>query len=210
VNDQRPPQPDPDTPDRPEPWPRLASEDGPALPVARVRYDTMRNPRNDRELVRTVLQTPEWVNVVAFDEQDRLVCVRQFRFGTGKVSLEIPGGLVDPGEAHGDAARRELREETGHTAERWTYIGWVEPNPAFLDNVCHHWLAEGARATHPLDQDLGEDIVVEALERPAILEAIRSGEMRHGLVLNALSRVMDLSVLPRPEERPEERPGERT
>lgn len=181
-----------DPPRELRPWQRARSEQGPDLQVCRARYDWLTNPRTGELMKRTVLETPDWVNVVALDENRRLVIVEQFRFGSASMTLEIPGGMVDPGEAHGDAARRELREEAGYSSERWTYLGCVQPNPAFQDNICHHWLAEDARASHPQELDGGEDIAVRTLDLPGILAAIRAGTLRHALVLTALSRVFDL------------------
>jgi 8-oxo-dGTP pyrophosphatase MutT (NUDIX family) len=176
----------------PLPWPRLASEHGDDLMICRVRYDTVTNPRTGASLRRTVLETPGWCNVVALTPERRIVVVRQFRFGTGKVTAEIPGGIVDPGEAHLDAARRELREEAGYTSERWTYLGAVEPNPAFHDNLCHHWLAEEALRTHDQELDGGEDIAVETWDLEELRARIDGGEVRHALVLTALGKVFDL------------------
>ncbi len=176
----------------PQPWPVTDREEGPSLIVCKARFDTTINPRTGETMRRTVLETADWVNVVAFTPGGRLVVVRQYRFGSATVTTEIPGGVVDPGESSGEAARRELREEAGYTSERWTHLGSVEPNPAFHDNLCHHWLAEDARPTHEQDLDSGEDIVVATLARAEVLEMIQSGEIRHALVLTALSKVLDL------------------
>lgn len=175
-----------------EPWPLVSRERGADLLICRVRHDTLTNPRTGANLRRTVLETPQWCNVVALTPERRLVVVRQFRFGTSSVTTEIPGGVVDPGEAHGDAARRELREEAGYTSDDWRYLGCVEPNPAFHDNLCHHWLALGARRTHGQELDSGEDIAIDTLSIDEVRRAIAAGEMRHALVITALSRVLDL------------------
>ena len=112
--------------------------------------------------------------------------------GLTALAGQIPGGALDPKEPHESAARRELREETGYTADRWTYLGYVEPNPAFQDNRCHHWLATGAKKTHELELDSGEDITVLEVPLAEVREKIASGEIRHSLVLTALARILDL------------------
>ena len=180
------------------PWELVRTEPLADLRIARARTDLLRHPRTGKVLDRTVLEVPAWVNVVARTTpcetwpEGRLVVVRQYRFGSSAMSVEVPGGVVDPGEDHGEAARRELREETGHTAERWTYLGSVEPNPAFLTNRCHHWLAEGCARTHDLDLDEGEDIAVEFVPWPDVAARVHDGTLCHSLVVSALARVVDL------------------
>ncbi len=181
-----------DTESDPKVWPLVESEPGANLMLFKVRYDHMQNPRTDRVFKRLVLETRSWVNVVAYTPDRQLIVVRQFRFGAGELTTEIPGGVMDPGEEHGDTARRELREETGYTSSKWTYLGHVQPNPAFHDNFCHHWLAEDCELTDELDLDDGEDIVVKTLSEDQVRVGIKSGDIRHSLVLTALSHVLDL------------------
>jgi ADP-ribose pyrophosphatase len=176
----------------PKPWPVVESEPGEDLLLFKVRYDHMQNPRTERIFKRLVLETRSWVNIVAYTSDRQLVVVRQFRFGAAQLTTEIPGGVIDEGEEHGTSARRELREETGYTSNRWTYLGCVQPNPAFHDNFCHHWLAEDCERTEELDLDAGEDIVVKTLSEEQVRAAITNGDIRHSLVLTALSHVLDL------------------
>jgi 8-oxo-dGTP pyrophosphatase MutT (NUDIX family) len=184
-------------------WRRLTSRPGPQLPLFDVRFDEMEHPESGDILSRLVLQSVDWVNLVALTEAGESVMVRQYRFGVGYATLETPGGMVDPGEDSLTAARRELAEETGYTGGRWQYLGAVEPNPAYHDNLCHHWLAEGVTLTREQDTSGGEHIRVELLTEDAVRAAVVDGTIRHALALSALSRVFDLWPRPFAQPNPE-------
>ena len=160
------------------------------------RIDRLRNPRNGEIFERLVLESADWVNVVALDAQRRSVMIRQYRFGVGYTTLETPGGMVDPGEDSKAAAARELLEETGFESNKWTYLGAVEPNPAFHNHFCHHWLAEEVERTGEQDVGAGEMITVELMTQQAVRDAVVSGELKHALALSALSRVYQIWPLP--------------
>lgn len=92
----------------------------------------------------TVMECPDWVNVLALDTKaggPRVVLVRQFRFGGMTMTSEFPGGVVEPGEEPEAAARRELQEECGLQARTWIPLGSVNPNPSFMANTTHSFLA---------------------------------------------------------------------
>ena len=182
----------PGTPD-PAPWPRHGSRAGADYRIFSSRFDDLENPRTGQRMERVVLETPDWVNVIALTADTRsIVIVKQHRFGSGAATIEIPGGMIDPGEDPLVAAKRELREETGYTASKWTRLGPVAPNPAFIDNQCHHFLAEDATLDEAQDLDAGEDIVVTTMTPAEALQAIHSGAITHALVITALAQVMDL------------------
>ncbi|MCZ6642241.1 MAG: NUDIX hydrolase [Gammaproteobacteria bacterium] len=177
-------------------WERVDQEYGADLILFRTRFDHMRNPKNDDVLKRLVLESVDWVNMVALTEDGRSVMVRQYRFGVGYATLETPGGMVDPGEETLAAAQRELREETGYTGGRWRSLGAVEPNPAFHNHLCHHWLAQGVVLTQAPEPSASEVIAVELLDAEEIADAVHTGEIKHALALSVLSRVYSLWPLP--------------
>ena len=168
------------------------------------RIDRLRNPRNGKVFERLVLESVDWVNVVALDANGRSLMIRQYRFGVGYTTLETPGGMVDPGEDSKTAAARELLEETGFASDNWSYLGAVEPNPAFHNHLCHHWLAQDVYRAQTQNLGDGESIALEFMTQEQVRVAVVSGELKHALALSALSRVF--SVWPMPFEQADPAP----
>ncbi len=179
-------------PAAPRPWPLLRTTAGPSLKLFQILHERRENPRNGHAIDAVVLESADWVNVVPITPAGEIVFVRQYRFGIRANTLEIPGGLISRGEAPLLAATRELREETGMVAQRITSLGAVEPNPAFLTNLCHQFLAHGVEPEGELLLDPGEDVVVERHSFAAVRRMVGDGTIRHSLVLTALARVLDL------------------
>ena len=132
------------------------------------------------------IDSADWVNIVALTPADELVMVRQYRHGEGRVTLEIPGGLVDPGETGAVAAARELLEETGYRAGSVVHLGVVNPNPALFGNRTETWAALGAEKVAEIQSDHTEETVVELLPRAELHEALRAGRISSALVIAAL------------------------
>jgi len=133
--------------------------------------------------------SPDWVNAVPITSDGQVVLVRQHRWGIDAPSLEIPGGIVDPGEDPIDAARRELLEETGYAGGHWEELGWVWPNPAIQDNRTWMYLARGVEPVAEPSPDSGEDITIELHSLDAVRELIADGTIAHSLAVVSLQSV---------------------
>lgn len=143
------------------------------------------SPTTGKEHPFFVLSTRDWINIVALTKDQKIVMVSQYRHGTSEVSLEIPGGAVDPGEPPLEAAKRELREETGYESKQWHALGSMRPNPAILSNTCHLFLALDAERTAELDLDEAEELEVSLHDLDEIPRMIRDGQIQHSLVVGA-------------------------
>jgi len=145
--------------------------------------------RGGPERAYYVLETGDWVNVVALTPADEVVLVRQFRHGSREVSLEIPGGMVDPEDSGpAQAAARELLEETGYAGGAPERILRVSSNPAILTNHTWTYRVRDARPVQAPNPDEHEDLelVLEPLTR--IEELIAEGVIHHSLSVAALLR----------------------
>lgn len=148
--------------------------------------------RSERRISQTkgeheffIIDPADWVNIIALTPDLQVVLVRQFRHGIEEITIEIPGGMIDPGEKPLEAAMRELYEETGYTSESWSQLGVNHPNPAIQKNLCTTFLAENAVPTSSQMLDSTEEIEVFTVPLNQIPEMIRSGSITHALVITA-------------------------
>ena len=115
--------------------------------------------------------------VIPILDDGRVIMERQFRYAHGRVMLEIPAGKLDtPEEPPLDGAKRELMEETGAVAEKYTYLGSIAPSPALINEVIHVYMAEGIRLGQS-HLDAGEFLEVEYYTLDELYGMVMSGEI---------------------------------
>ena len=170
-----------------KPWQKLSSKPLGDFRIFTIRSDRKVSPRNQHEQDFFVIESVDWVNVIAVTPAHELVMVEQYRHGSNTVELEIPGGMMDgPDGSPQVTGVRELREETGYEGEHPQLIGRIWPNPAIMSNVCYTVMVENCRCVHPVTFDESEDLITRLIPIPDIPRLVAAGRIQHSLVVVAL------------------------
>lgn len=173
-----------------KPWEVISSELLGSFRIFNLRENRARSPRTGQVHGFYVLESADWVNVIPLTSDNRLVMVRQYRHGSKEITLEIPGGLVDPNDTPREAAVRELMEETGYGVREIIPLGKLRPHPALFDNHCYTFLATGVYPAGNTCLDEAEDIETVLVPLNDVPVLIEQGEIVHSLVLTALYLLM--------------------
>jgi ADP-ribose pyrophosphatase len=169
-----------------QPWKKINDHIAYDCGFFQVHVQQSASPVTGKEHPFYVLNTWDWVNVIALTDDGKIPMVNQYRHGSNGFSLEIPGGAVDKADGHAlEAAQRELLEETGYEAKEWHALGKIKPNPAILNNTCHIYLALCAKKVSDLDLDEAEELEVHLHDLPEIKRMIQRGQIQHALVIAA-------------------------
>ena len=126
---------------------------------------------------REYLRHPGAVMIIPLLDEQHVLLERQFRYPLGRSIVEFPAGKIDAGEPPFDCAKRELLEETGYVARRWSYLGGLHNAIAYSDEKIEIFLAEGLERTGDATPDAGETLEVFEAPWRQLLEWVRDGSV---------------------------------
>ena len=141
---------------------------------------------------REIIEHPEAVVIVPLTSSGKIVLIKQFRTAAAQVLIEVPAGLIEPGEAPLVAAQRELREETGFRAGSLEPLFGAFPTPGFCTEFMHFFLARGL-TLDPLESDFDEIIEPIAMDITEALALVACGKIRDLKTISAVYAVRSLS-----------------
>jgi ADP-ribose pyrophosphatase len=165
------------------PWPLIATRDLGSYRVFNLRANQSQDPRSGKVHEFFAIDSVDWVQVLPVTKAGEVIMVRQFRHGIQAITLEIPGGLVDPGLSPEEAARKELLEETGYGAGELIPLGWVHPQPAVFSNRCLAFLAPAVTRERTASPEETEDIEILPVALTEIPALLRQGAITNAMVL---------------------------
>jgi 8-oxo-dGTP pyrophosphatase MutT (NUDIX family) len=169
------------------PWKKVGSKPIGDFRIFKLRSDFSIHPRTGEEHDFYVLDSVNWVNVIALTPDQKLVMVQQYRHGSGTVELEVPGGMMDPEETDPlVTAVRELREETGYVGENPRILGRIHSNPAIFSNDTFTVIIENCRLQQAVEFDHGEDLETLLVPVADVPKLVADEKIGHSLVVVAL------------------------
>jgi 8-oxo-dGTP pyrophosphatase MutT (NUDIX family) len=160
-------------------WKCEKTEEVLSLNIFNILEKYYRHPNKNRTFKANILDAPDWVNIVGINDKSEILLIRQFRFGTESIELEIPGGIKGEQETPKDAALRELEEETGYRAKTIKKIGSVAANPAFMNNECYTFIASLSNNKGVTNFDPNEIIEIEFASLRQVKTYLKDGKFRN-------------------------------
>lgn len=169
-----------------QPWKILDSKYLLQEPWMTVRSDQCETDQGVAVDAYYVHESCDWVHVLAFDDQMRILLTKQYRHGISKICWELPAGCVDNGESPLAAMQRELLEETGCVAGKYQALPKQFSNPARCNNYIHPFVALHVKQVSEPQQEAAEHIEFTFMPIPELLHAIEKGEFRAALHIGTI------------------------
>lgn len=158
--------------------------------VITVTFDKVRL-ENGAEGTREVVHHHGGACIAALTDRDEIYLVRQYRYALGQELWELPAGKLEPGEEPFEAAKRELAEECGLTADRFVDLQPFYPTVGYCSEVIYTWLATGLHPV-PMHLDEGEFLTPEKVPFAEALAMVLDGRIRDGKTVAGLLKVQAL------------------
>ena len=145
------------------------------------------NPRTGKPFDFFLMEGMDWTNTILLTPENNIVLVEQYRQGADRVTIELPGGAVEPDEDVMKAASREVLEETGFAVSEMNFLGSAFANPAMQSMKLHIFLGRTLdRTPQPQQLDSEEDIRIIVKPIDEFLEDVRQGKAEHALTVAAI------------------------
>ncbi|OGY24863.1 MAG: hypothetical protein A2Y57_01000 [Candidatus Woykebacteria bacterium RBG_13_40_7b] len=159
-------------------------------PWIKVQEDQVIWP-DDKKGIFGVVEAKEGATILALTPDDQVYLVKEFHYAQNEYAYEAPSGGIDRGETPLKAAKRELKEETGLTAKKWTYLGFINPMTVFLRSPNHMFLAEELEEGEAAEE---EKDLIELKKFPfkKVVKMIDDGEITHSATVVAVLKVAKL------------------
>jgi 8-oxo-dGTP pyrophosphatase MutT (NUDIX family) len=179
-----------------KPWREIGSEQLLDCRIIQIYRSTAASPQTGTPHDFVRIRSVDWVQVIPITAAGDVVMVKQWRAGSGAITLEIPGGLLDDGEDPAAAAARECLEETGYAAKVVRPMGAMNPNPALFTNRLHSFYAIDVERIGDITNEGTEHTEVVLVPLRELEGLLRENRVDHSLVAATLWRYLREHVPP--------------
>jgi 8-oxo-dGTP pyrophosphatase MutT (NUDIX family) len=169
------------------PWKKISSKHIYKNPWFSLREDQVISPGGEK-CIYCVVETSPAIAIVPISRNLETYLVGQYRYPLNTYSWEVPEGGAEPGESNLEAAKRELKEETGLSAEKWTYLNSLYTSNSITNEVGHIYLAEELKSGNS-EPEHTEDLTVKMIPFLDTYQMVLDYEIKDSLAIIGIMRV---------------------